>query len=144
MGCLLLAVGSYLLATTPIAGSLTLGPAAGVQLSARLALSTAVAGFLLAPLVLGRDDAYSAALASRPARSVGTVSYGLFLWHLPVFTALYALTGARFFSGGLLPLLAIGLPVSLLLAWLSWVGVERPAMRWAARRVPHRPAPLPR
>ena len=103
-----------------------------------------MAGFLLAPLVLGRDDAYSAALASRPARSVGTVSYGLFLWHLPVFTALYAVTGARVFSGGILPLLAVGLPVSLLLAWLSWVCVERPAMRWAARSVPHRPAPLPR
>ena len=51
-------------------------------------------GLLLAPLVLGRDDAYSAALASRPARNVGTVSYGLFLWHLPVFAGLYALTGA--------------------------------------------------
>ena len=59
------------LATTPIAGLLTLGPVAGVQLSARLALSTAAAGLLLPSPVLGRDDAYSAALASRPARNVG-------------------------------------------------------------------------
>ncbi len=144
VGCLVLAGAAFVLATTPIAGLLTLGPVAGVQLSARLALSTAVAGLLLAPLVLGRDDRYSAALASRPARNVGTVSYGLFLWHLPVFAGLYALTGARVFSGGIVPLLAVGLPISLFLAWLSHVAVERPAMRWAARRVPHRRALLPR
>jgi peptidoglycan/LPS O-acetylase OafA/YrhL len=143
-GCLALAVAALLLATTPIAGLLTLGPASGVQLSMRLALSTAVAGLLLAPLVLGRDDTYSAALASRPARSVGVVSYGLFLWHLPVFAGIYAFTGAEVFAGGIVPLLAVGLPISLLVAWLSHVAVERPAMRWAARRVPHRPAPLPR
>jgi peptidoglycan/LPS O-acetylase OafA/YrhL len=144
-GCLALAVAALLLATTPVAGLLTLGPASGVQLSVRLALSTAVAGLLLAPLVLGReDDSYSAALASRPARGVGTVSYGLFLWHLPVFAGLYAFTGAQVFAGGIVPLLAVGLPISLLMAWLSHVVVERPAMRWAARRVPHRPAPLPR
>lgn len=143
-GCLVLAGAAFVLATTPIAGLLTLGPVAGVQLSARLALSTAVAGLLLAPLVLGRDDAYSAALASTPARNVGTVSYGLFLWHLPVFAGLYALTGAQVFAGGIVPLLAVGLPISLFLAWLSHVIVERPAMRWAARRVPHRRALLPR
>jgi peptidoglycan/LPS O-acetylase OafA/YrhL len=144
MGCLVLAGAALLLATTPIAGLLTLGPVSGVQLSVRLALSTAVAGLLLAPLVLGRDDTYGAALASPPARGVGTVSYGLFLWHLPVFAGLYALTGAEFFAGGIVPLLAVGLPLSLFLACLSHVAVERPAMRWAARRVPHRRAPLPR
>lgn len=144
VGCLLVAAAALLLATTPIAGPLTLGPISGVQLSVRLALSTVVAGFLLAPLVLGRDDGYAAALGSTPARNVGTVSYGLFLWHLPVFSALFALTGAEVFTGGILPLLAVGLPVSLLLAWLSHVVVERPAMRWAARTVPHRRAPLPR
>ncbi len=143
-GCLLVAAAALLLATTPIAGPLTLGLVSGTQLSVRLALSTVVAGFLLAPLVLGRADAYSAALASRPARNIGTVSYGLFLWHLPVFSAIYAISGAAVFTGGILPLLAIGLPVSLFIAWLSHVAVERPAMRWAARAVPHRRAPLPR
>ena len=128
----------------PIAGPLTLGPVSGTQLSVRLALSTSVAGLLLAPLVLGRHDAYHAVLGSPVASSVGTVSYGLFLWHLPVFAGLYAVTGVEVFTGGILPLLALGLPISLLLAWLSHVAVERPAMRWAARTVPHRRAPLPR
>lgn len=143
-GCLVLAAAAYLLATTAIAGPLTLGPVSGTQLSVRLVLSTAVAGLLLAPLVLGRDDAWAAALSSPVVRGVGKVSYGLFLWHLPVFTGLFAVTGAKFFSGGMAPLLAVGLPVSLVLAWLSHVAIELPAMRWAARAVPHRRAPLPR
>ena len=143
-GCLVLAGAALLLATTTVAGPLTLGPVSGTQLSVRLALSTSVAGLLLAPLVLGRHDTYHTVLGSPVASSVGTVSYGLFLWHLPVFAGLYAVTGVEVFTGGILPLLALGLPISLLLAWLSHVAVERPAMRWAARTVPHRRAPLPR
>ncbi len=143
-GCLALAGAALVLGTTPIAGPLTLGPVSEVQLAIRLALSSVVAGMLLAPLVLGPGDAYARALSSGPARAVGTVSYGLFLWHLPVFAAVYAVSGGQVFSGGILALLAIGLPVSLALAWLSHVAVEVPAMRWAARRVPHRRAPLPR
>ena len=134
VGCLAVAGGAFILATTPIAGPLTLGPVSGAQLSVRLTLSTVVAGLLLAPLVLGRDDAYPAALASGPARGVGQVSYGLFLWHLPVFAALYAVSGATFFTGGIVPLLAVGLPLSLGLAWLSHVAVVRPSAWPAARR----------
>jgi peptidoglycan/LPS O-acetylase OafA/YrhL len=63
----------------------------------------------------------------------------LFLWHLPVLTGLYDVSGIPLFGGGLLPLLAVGLPISLALAWLSLRLVELPAMRWAARR-----SPLPR
>ena len=75
VGCLVLAGAAFVLATTPIAGLLTLGPVAGVQLSARLALSTAVAGLLLAPLVLGRDDAIQrrARLPAGPQRGDGVV-----------------------------------------------------------------------
>ena len=143
-GCLLVAAAAFVLATTPIAGPLTLGPVSSVQLSVRLLLSTVVAGFLLAPLVLGGDDANSSALGSGPALAVGRVSYGLFLWHLPVFTAIYSVTGATVFTGGMLPLLAVGLPISLGLAWLSYVAIERPAMRWASRLAPHQRAPLQR
>ena len=97
-----------------------------------------------APLVLGRDDAYSAALASRPARNVGTVSYGLFLWHLPVFAGLYALTGARVFTGRHHPAARPRAPDQPV------PGVAEPRRRRApghalgGTTVPHRRAPLPR
>jgi peptidoglycan/LPS O-acetylase OafA/YrhL len=142
--CLAIGGAAFLLATTPIAGPLTLGPITGLQLSARLVLSTVVAGCLLAPLVLGRPDAWSGLMAARPTRWVGSVSYGLFLWHLPVFSAVYALSGIDPFSGGIVPLLVVGVPVSLALAWLSHVVVELPAMRAAGRWVRRRRTPVPR
>ena len=142
--CLSVGLAALLLATTPVAGPLTLGPITGSQLSARLVLSTVVAGCLLAPLVLGRPDAWSRVLTRPGTRSVGAVSYGLFLWHLPVFSALYAVVDVEAFTGGFVPLLAIGVPVSLGLAWLSLVLVERPAMRLAGRWARERRTPAPR
>lgn len=135
-GCLALAAVALVLATTSVGGPLTLGPVSGVQLSVRHVLSAVVAGALLAPLTVGSGGRWAALLASPPVRWVGTVSFGLFLWHLPVFTALLGLSGVRAFTGGLVPLLALGVPVSLALAWLSHRFVELPAMRWAGRRAP--------
>lgn len=62
---------------------------------------------------------------------LGVVSYGTYLWHQP----LMCLLGGH----GLLPRnlwveLALVWPLTLLVAWLSWRFVERPALRWAHRR----------
>jgi peptidoglycan/LPS O-acetylase OafA/YrhL len=138
-GCLLVAAGTYVLATTSVAGPLTLGAVSGLQLSVRHLLSAVVAFALLAPLTIGTGGWWATGLSTPPVRWVGTVSYGLFLWHLPVLTALLSVTGLPVFRGGAVPLLALGLPISLGLAWASLHLIELPAMRWAARR-----APLPR
>lgn len=127
------AAAAYVASTTPVAGSLILEPAHGTQLVIRTALATVFAAGLLLPLVLGRSSTYSLALSHPTTRWLGLVSYGLFLWHLPVFEGLYALTGAPFFRGGMLPLLAVGVPVSLALAFLSYRLVEVPCSRLAAR-----------
>lgn len=72
---------------------------------------------------------------SAPARWVGAVSYGVFLAHYPLL--LFARTTLDFSHDGsreaFLALVAFGLPASLLVGWLSWVAVERPARRWARR-----------
>ena len=73
--------------------------------------------------------------AWRPLAAVGTVSYGLYLWHLPLLLWLR--------SVGALPLdllggLAVVLPVSLAVAALSWFAVERPLLRWAHSLTPRR------
>ncbi len=138
-GCLLVGAAAYTLATTSLAGSLTLEPSSGPETAVRLFLNAVVALALLAPLTAGRGGAWAAVLSAPQVRWVGTVSFGLFLWHLPVLAGLYGVSGIRLFGGGLVPLLAVGLPVSLALAWLSLRLVELPAMRWAARR-----SPLPR
>lgn len=131
--CLAIGGGAFLLATTPIAGALTLEAATSTQIIVRTALGTTVALALLLPLTQGSATPYSAALARPTMRWLGVVSYGVFLWHLPVFTALYAVSGLSAFSGGLAPLLATGVPITLLLSYLSHRFVEVPSSRLAGR-----------
>ncbi|QIM20973.1 acyltransferase [Phycicoccus sp. HDW14] len=138
-GCLVVGAATFALATTAVAGPLTLGSVSGPQISTRILLGALFALALLAPLTVGDGGAWADLLARGPVRWVGTVSFGLFLWHLPVLTGLLALSGLPVFRGGFVPLLVVGVPVSLTLAWLSLRLVELPAMRWAARR-----SPLPR
>ena len=87
-----------------------------------------------------------AALACAPMRGLGTISYGLYLWHLPVllwlrFEGLLPRTG---FLGPWIEVAAL----SVLVAIASWVLVERPVIqaagRWRpwSRRVPTFPAEL--
>ena len=69
--------------------------------------------------------------ALRPLAAFGTISYGAYLWHVPLLLFLRA--------HGLLPLhvalaLAIVLPATVAVASASWFLVERPALRWAHRR----------
>ena len=129
-----LGAAAYLLATTPVAGLLTLGTVGGGRLAVKMALSCVVAAAVLLPLVLGPDNVWRRGLAHPAAAGLGRISYGIFLWHVPVFTALYAVTGLVPFTGGLLPLLSAGVPVTLALAALTYVVVERPLMIWAARQ----------
>jgi peptidoglycan/LPS O-acetylase OafA/YrhL len=105
----------------------------------------AAAGF--AALVAVAAARPPALLAWRPLAWCGAVSYGLYLWHVPVLLALR--------GHGLLPAspwlaALVALPVSLLLAWASWRAVERPAIAWARRtrvfganRAGRAPAPAP-
>ena len=80
-------------------------------------------------------------LRSRPTVGLGVISYGVYLWHVP----LMCLLGAH----GLLPRSLwieplIVLPLTLLAAWASWRAVERPVLSWAhRRRGERRPRPRP-
>jgi len=70
-------------------------------------------------------------LSARPLVFVGVISYGVYLWHLPL---LLVAREAGVLPHDLAPRLLTVLGLALAAAWLSWVAVERPAMRWAARR----------
>ncbi|HEY6635318.1 MAG TPA: acyltransferase [Acidimicrobiia bacterium] len=78
-------------------------------------------------------------LAASPLRFLGRISYGLYLWHVPILMAAGTALGPRIAGVGL----------AVVVAWLSWIWVERPLLarrdaHWSAlsqRRM--RPAPLP-
>ncbi len=73
----------------------------------------------------------SAVLGGSALAALGTISYGFYLWHVPVYMVLRGY--------GLLPLdpvlgTATALVPSLALSALSWFVCERPVLRWSARR----------
>lgn len=65
----------------------------------------------------------------KPIVALGVVSYGLYLWHLPVFFAV------RHFDRGWNDAVRVTVAVSITLSLtlLSWFLVERPLMRWSRR-----------
>jgi peptidoglycan/LPS O-acetylase OafA/YrhL len=97
-------------------------------------------------LCLGRWSREPGSPVGRAIVWVGTVSYGLYLWHWLVMRAMYGWWGAAFKGTGAVswPLsTAIVLALSLPLAAASWRLIERPSMRRAAAGGAPRPAPTP-
>jgi peptidoglycan/LPS O-acetylase OafA/YrhL len=77
-------------------------------------------------------------LSSPPLRVLGTLSFGIYLWHMPV---LYALQRSDRFPERFLPALAWVLPFTFLLATASWYLIEKPAIAWSARAQQPKRAP---
>ncbi len=95
------------------------------------AFAAAITGLALAPARVRRP------LELEPLRWIGTVSYGVFLVHYPVLLLGRTTLDIRHdgTTAAFLELTAFALPASLLLGWLSWIAIERPA-----RRLAHAPA----
>jgi peptidoglycan/LPS O-acetylase OafA/YrhL len=83
----------------------------------------AAAGFAALIWAIARHGARP--LASAPLRALGAISYGVYLWHMPVLFWL-GLRGAFPEHAG--PALARVVPLTLALATASWFLVERPAL----------------
>lgn len=102
-------------------------------------LKTLVAAGILLPAVLGTGGWIRGALASRPLRLAGALSYGIYLVHVPVLFALLRL-GLRPTDGLELARFAgLGLIVTLALAWVLHHLVELPFMRLGRRARPRTP-----
>jgi peptidoglycan/LPS O-acetylase OafA/YrhL len=91
----------------------------------------AVATLFVAPAagVIGRGGLPARVLALRPLAALGLISYGIYLWHYPIVTTLRAHGVGD--SGGLGTLVLAGsaLGLAVAAAALSYVAVERPALR---------------
>jgi peptidoglycan/LPS O-acetylase OafA/YrhL len=92
--------------------------------------SLAVAGMLFAA---SRGGPWlSSSVGALPLRMLGRVSYGFYLWHLPILVWLHA-NGGVAIAGGPFAFMLFGLLLSLVAGFLSWIVVEGPALRLAAR-----------
>ncbi|BBX24753.1 acyltransferase [Mycolicibacter terrae] len=86
---------------------------------------------VIAPVALHQDGPVGRALAWTPLVWLGTISYGVYLWHWPVFLVL---NGERTGWSGW-PLFVVRCAVTLLLAAVSWWVIEEPIRRWRPAQV---------
>ncbi|MEE6178943.1 acyltransferase family protein [Mycobacterium sp. 050134] len=98
-----------------------------------LLMGVAVAAVLVvAPVALEQRGAVARMLAWRPLVWLGSISYGVYLWHWPIFLAL---NGERTGWTGL-PLFATRCAAAVAAAAASWWLIEQPIRRWRPARVP--------
>jgi peptidoglycan/LPS O-acetylase OafA/YrhL len=90
----------------------------------------AAVGFALAVGALVAAPIRARVLSSAPMRLLGTLSYGMYLWHFPL---IYGLRAADLWPHELVPAMAVTLGGAIVLAAISWYGLERPILRWAHR-----------
>ncbi len=115
----------------------TLGDVHGLTMELFADLAAAVAfAAIIASLALG-TGAGLRWLAWRPLAWIGTITYGLYLWHIPV---IVWARGNGLLPGGALSAL-VALPIAIALGAASWYLLEQPFMNRAARlRRTRRPA----
>jgi peptidoglycan/LPS O-acetylase OafA/YrhL len=93
---------------------------------------------LVTALVLPRQTVVHRLFSLDPLVWLGRISYGLYLWHFPVFTVM------RWGLGLSEPWLVwVGLPLTLLLAMASFLWVERPLLSIRDRRAGSRLEAMP-
>jgi peptidoglycan/LPS O-acetylase OafA/YrhL len=95
----------------------------------------AIAVLVVAPAVgvIGRGGPPARVLAFRPLQLIGVISYGVYLWHYPIIQTLHDHGLGDSGTLSTLGLAAAALAIASLAATLSYVAVERPAMRLRRR-----------
>jgi peptidoglycan/LPS O-acetylase OafA/YrhL len=76
------------------------------------------------------DNNWGAILRVRPLRAIGRVSYGLYLWHLPIFIAV----DRQHLFRNSLARIAFSYALTGVVTWLSWTLIERPALARRGKR----------
>ncbi|MDT5246990.1 MAG: hypothetical protein QOD36_4366 [Mycobacterium sp.] len=90
---------------------------------------------VVAPVALDQGGPVARMLALRPLVWLGAISYGVYLWHWPIFLAL---NGERTGWSGW-PLFAIRCAATVAVATTSWWLLEQPIRRWRPVIVPMLP-----
>ena len=114
-----LAVLSYLVVSTPIAGNVNGAPVTLSQTFVKVALYAVFACAVVAPLVLDGGNGYARLLSAAPIVWLGEISYEVFLLHVIVMEiASASVLQWPVFTGSMPVLFAVTLVMTVPLAWL--------------------------
>jgi peptidoglycan/LPS O-acetylase OafA/YrhL len=131
------AASLYVLVSTPLAGPLDLSqPTPGQAATKNLAYAL-IAVLMVLPAVAADDHAASGvmhAFSGRTAHVLGSISYGIFAYHVVVLGMVEEWLGLEPFGGSFLPRFLGTVLVSVGVAAVSFYGMERPLMRRGRRR----------
>lgn len=143
--CWLIAAVLYVIAASPLSGPTDLVTIDAVWTSEfRLLLYGLVAVFFVAPVAFAPagDPVMRTVLGNAVMRFLGRISYGVFLWQVPVLIGWSELTGHTPFTGRFITeFLVIGV-LTVGIATISFYYVEQPILRLASRRRSARAAPV--
>ncbi|HEV7205160.1 MAG TPA: acyltransferase [Jatrophihabitans sp.] len=125
---------TFWLATLPLAGPYNLIPATTWEWTLKHYLYGAAAFFFLLPVMLGDPRAWSHRLLSHAVlRRLGEISYGVYLWHLPLLIFIQHRMHWRVFGGHFLPLFVLTCLGASAAAAGSYYVLERPLLRRFSR-----------
>ncbi|WP_110318724.1 acyltransferase family protein [Mycolicibacterium moriokaense] len=126
----------------PLVGLAVLGAAAHYATgsvrdfrSGLLVIVAIAAVLVIAPVAMEQGGPVARVLAWRPLVWLGAISYGVYLWHWPIFLAL---NGERTGWSGW-PLFAVRCAATVAVAAASWWLLEQPIRRWRPVIVPMLP-----
>ncbi|MET3421623.1 peptidoglycan/LPS O-acetylase OafA/YrhL [Actinoplanes tereljensis] len=146
--CWALAAGLFVVASTPLTGPRDLSEPAPAAFGAKMVLFLAVSVAIVLPVAFAGPGRLRTAFSSPVARWLGTVSYGLFLWHPMVLVLVHPnITAPTVADAFRTYVIVVG--AALILATLSWYGLEQPLQQlgrhWfnQPRSAAARPEPLP-
>ena len=114
-----LAVLSYFIVSTPIAGEATTSPTGLAQALVKTGFYAVIATLVVAPLALGDRGAYSRLLSSAPMVWLGEISYEIFLVHLIVMElAMVEVLHWKVYTGSMPVLFIVTLALTIPVAWV--------------------------
>ena len=140
--CFVIGGLAFWLSTLPLGGPLGLMPPTDWQWTLKHLLYLVAALFLLLPLTLGDGATIGRVLAVPGAVLLGELSYGVYLWHLPLLRFFARRGHFASFHGPFLILFVETAGAALAVAAVSWFVVERPLLRRFSRRTTSGPAPV--
>ena len=113
------AIVTYFIASTPIAGEPTTSPYALAPAIWKAVLYAVIATLAVAPLALGDRGWYTRLLASRPMVFLGEISYEIFLIHLLTMEiVMVEILHSHVYTGSMPLLFVVTFVVTVPLAWL--------------------------